>query len=151
MQIEEVVAREAIRDTLAGYTAASDNADYEALSLSFTEEGILSLQGRADLVGRSAIAEALSALAQNRGHGKGTTSFQRHFLGSSLIEFEGGEARVLTYFQALTEIGPDHAGRYSDRFRKIGDQWLIARREISIDWLNPASRVAAANKQAILY
>ena len=26
----------------------------------------------------------------------------------------------------ITDIGPDHAGVYHDRFRKVGDDWLIA-------------------------
>ena len=68
-----------------------------------------------------------------------------HFLGNSLIEFDGPEvAYVETYLQA------DHQGselhhwkgeyvklwaRYFDRFERRDGIWLIAQRRLMVDWM----------------
>ena len=39
----------------------------------------------------------------------------------------------------MTDIGPDHAGIYSDALVKRGDRWLLAHRTIRLDWRSPQS------------
>src|SRR5262249_53752916 len=60
----------------------------------------------------------------------------RHNLTTMHIELDpdlrGGKGRI--YFFVLTNFGPDHAGVYIDRYVRDGEEWLIAAREVRIDW-----------------
>jgi hypothetical protein len=49
-------------------------------------------------------------------------------------------AKGRAYFMVMTEVGPDHSGYYSDEYRKVGDEWLIAYRKVWIDWRAKDSR-----------
>jgi hypothetical protein len=61
--------------------------------------------------------------------------FVRHHISTSHVEFTGPDtAEGRTYFAVYTPIGPDHAGVYTDRFRKTGDRWLISHRKVRTEW-----------------
>lgn len=153
MDLEELLAREAIRDTMARYTQAGDRLRVDDFVAVFTEDGVLQSDGvpEADEFhyrGRSEIARWLTRWSERTGdsdaapHG---ASFVRHHLSTSLIEFTGpGEARARTYWTAYTDIGPDHCGVYLDLFQRCGEQWLIAQRKVRLDWRSPASLFGAA-------
>ena len=34
----------------------------------------------------------------------------------------------------MTDVGPDHCGVYTDTFRKVGGEWLIAHRKVRTEW-----------------
>jgi hypothetical protein len=40
----------------------------------------------------------------------------------------------------VTEIGPDHSGRYVDRLTRSGARWLLSHRRVMIDWMSGNSR-----------
>jgi len=107
--LDEMLAREAIRATMARYTNAGDKADYEDLVPCYAEDGVFEFSaGRWE--GREAIGNALRSLAQARGHGA-TSHLQRHHLGTCHIVLEDADnARATTYFKVISEIGLDHAG-----------------------------------------
>ena len=144
MDIWERNARESIRHTLALYHAGGDSGDYDLLGSAFSEDGIL-VRGNPGmvLVGREEIVTALKARVLQRGRQGEAGCFQRHHLTSSHVEsISPMEAVVTSYFLVITELGPDHAGIYADRFAKVGDCWLIARRQAKKDWIRPDSRFA---------
>lgn len=147
MTIEELLAREAIRDTMAKYTVSGDRLKVAEYVSCFTEDAIIEsdgvppdkafrYQGRAEILAwqkrwleRDPDAPAV--------HG---ARFIRHHLSTSKIDITGPDtAQARTYWVAWTDIGPDHAGYYLDQFRKVGDQWLIAHRKVRLDWESPAS------------
>ena len=152
MTLDEMLAREAIRQTMAAYTIAGDRlreADFIAV---FTEDAVLESEGVAerDLFrhdGRQAIAEWIGRwrdppVGVERTH---QASFVRHHLSTCHIELTGADtARARTYWTAWTDIGPDHAGYYLDEFRKEGDRWLIRHRRIRLDWQAPGSLFTTA-------
>ncbi|TAL03190.1 MAG: DUF4440 domain-containing protein [Rhodospirillaceae bacterium] len=144
MTLKDMLAREAIRATMARYAIAADAADYELLAQCFTVDGVLCVVGGLVLMGRDAIVDALSSRANARGHGAQIGIFQRHVLGTCHITFQGNAAQAVTYYHVVTEIGPDHAGRYVDHFIVSEEEWLIVRRDASVDWFDPKSRFAAA-------
>jgi hypothetical protein len=147
MTIEELLAREAIRDTMAKYNTSGDRlkvADYVSC---FTEDGIMEsdgvpadkafrYEGRAEIhawqmrwLERAADAPAIHS-----------SRFIRHHLSTSKIDITGPDtARARTYWAAWTDIGPDHCGYYLDEFRKVGEEWLIAHRRVRLDWESPDS------------
>jgi 3-phenylpropionate/cinnamic acid dioxygenase small subunit len=146
MTVEEMLAREAIRQTLAAYTAAGDRLREEEFLAVFTEDGVLETEhvAQADLfryAGRAAIREWITRW-RNPAAGARThqASFVRHHLSTCHIELTGEDtARARTYWVAYTDIGPDHCGYYLDAFRREGARWLIAHRRIREDWRSPHS------------
>lgn len=142
MTLDELIAREAIRHTMASYTMAGDRLREEEFAAAFTEDGVLESEGvtEADAfryAGREAIRQWISRW-KNRPQGAPGSrhaSFVRHHLSTSLIEFTGPDSsRARTYWAAYTDIGLDHAGYYLDDFRKHDERWLIARRRVRLDW-----------------
>jgi hypothetical protein len=75
-----------------------------------------------------------------------------HFLGQSLVEFDGDTARGETYFTAnhvradeTGEVLAVASGRYLDTFQRRGGSWRIYRREVVIDQrhIQPLKKPAA--------
>jgi hypothetical protein len=146
MTLDEMLARESIRQTMAAYTMAGDRLRTEEFVAAFTEDGILETEGVAqeDLF-RYQGREALRAWMDRWKIPAGAapvhqSSFIRHHLATCQIELTGPEtAKTRTYWTAYTSLGPDHCGVYVDDFRKVGDRWLIAHRRIREDWRRPDS------------
>lgn len=140
MTPDEASALEAIRQTMARYNIAGDRLKLDELAATFTEDGVLEEgpqdAGRIVRQGRAAIAAGLREGVARMHPGGKKPSFVRHHLTTSLLEcVSPDEARGRTYFEVYTDIGPDHAGVYIDRFRKVDGRWLIAHREVRIDWV----------------
>jgi hypothetical protein len=142
MTLDEMLAREAIRKTMAAYTAAGDRLREEDFIAAFTDDAVLESEGvpEPDLFryeGREAIRQWIRRWIDlpagvERTH---QASFVRHHLSTCHIELTGADAaRARTYWVAWTDIGPDHAGYYLDSFRLEGDRWLIQHRRIRRDW-----------------
>jgi hypothetical protein len=74
MTLDELVARERVRDTYARYNHSGDRGRLDDLAACFTEDGTLEFKGRFTAQGRSAIAVTLadvssgwSGCSQSRG------------------------------------------------------------------------------------
>jgi hypothetical protein len=155
MTVAELLAREAIRDTLARYNTAGDRLRIDEFAACFTLDGVIESESTPGeylfrYAGRDEI-RAWQARWRDREPSADTVHaarFVRHHLATSTIDFTGpAGAKVRTYWTAWTDIGPDHAGYYLDDFRQEGDAWLIARRRVRLDWQAPGSlfRSAIAN------
>jgi len=142
MTLDELLAREGIRATMANYTIAGDRLRTDDFVAVFTEDGILESDGvpQADAFryeGREAIREWIARWLTPGETVKNAprASFVRHHLSTCHIEITGANAaKARTYWVAYTDIGPDHCGYYIDGFRKVGDRWLIAHRKVRLDW-----------------
>jgi len=151
MELWELAAREACRDTLAQYTHAGDRYRLEEYAAAFCEDGVLEIRGSEPARGRAAIIEAItSRVPADRPPGSDAASpasgpagpeaepvkrIVRHNVTN--VHFESitfDQAVVASYFTVFTEIGLDHMGRYRDRLVPVGDRWLIAHRFVSTDW-----------------
>lgn len=149
MTPEDLLAREAIRDTLAKYTTSGDRLRIDDFVSCFTEDGVIEAENvRVDQAfryeGRAAIRTWQERWLSGRAGTHGA-SFVRHHLSTSRIELTGPDiATARTYWVAWTDIGPDHAGYYLDTFRKVGEEWLIAHRRVRLDWEAEGSLFKAA-------
>lgn len=147
MTLEELLAREAIRDTMAKYNTSGDRLKVEDYVSCFTEDGIMEsefvLEDKAFRYAGKAEIHAWQMRWLSREPGGDTVhkaSFIRHHLSTSKIDITGPDtAKARTYWVAWTDIGPDHAGYYLDLFRKVGEEWLIAHRRVRLDWESPDS------------
>jgi hypothetical protein len=153
MTLDELLARESIRETLATYNIYGDRVKVEEFLTAFTEDGVLEFGGerqgeKTRHEGREAIRRWMtdwtsrpkSAEPKTEPSPKPQAMFVRHHIATSHITFTGPEtAEGRTYFAVYTPAGPDHAGVYIDRFRKTGDRWLIAHRQARTEWHAPES------------
>lgn len=153
MTLEEVLARESIRQTMARYNIAGDRLRLEDFLAVFTTDAILESEGVAEedafhYEGIEQIGQWISRWTSRTGDHRAPThqaTFVRHHLATSLIDLTGPQtAKASTYWTAYTDIGPDHCGYYLDRFHKAGEQWLIAHRRVRLDWRSPQSLFTTA-------
>jgi hypothetical protein len=145
MDVEELLAREAIRDTLAQYTFSGDRGRVDLLARAFAPDGVLEFGDEVHR-GRQAIEAALSRVGADRAsrHGDGVPPFMRHNLTSSRIELAGEDAaNAWSYFMVTSPVGLDHSGVYVDRLRRVDGRWLIAHRRVKVDWRAPDSMAGA--------
>ena len=143
MTVDDLLAREGIRQTMANYTLAGDRLRTDEFVAAFTEDGILESEGVPErdafrYVGHAELREWMNRWTRGEVSDRPRTtqaSFIRHYLSTSQVELTGSDsARARTYWVAYTDIGPDHCGYYLDTFHKVGDRWLIAHRKVRLDW-----------------
>jgi hypothetical protein len=139
MTIEDLLAREAIRDTMAKYNQSGDSLRAEDFAACFTEDGVLdsASPGGFRYASRSEILAWQSSWRDKPASAETPrgAKFVRHNLTTSRIEMTGSDsAKARTYWVVITDIGPDHCGVYTDLFRKVGGEWLISHRRVRTDW-----------------
>jgi 3-phenylpropionate/cinnamic acid dioxygenase small subunit len=152
MTLEELLARESIRQTMANYTMAGDRLRVDDFVAVFTEDAVLESDGvpESDAFryhGRDAMRNWFARWSAPTADAPQTpqATFVRHHLSTSQIEFTGNNtARARTYWVAYTDIGPDHGGYYLDTFRRVDEHWLIAHRKVRLDWRSPQSLFTTA-------
>lgn len=152
MNLEEFLARQSIQDTLARYNVAGDRLRVEEYAACFTEDGVIEARHSDPELGfkyegRDAILQWQERWLERSRAGARVheASFARHHITTSQIDITGTDtAEGRTYWIAWTDIGPDHAGTYTDKFRKVGDRWLIAHRLVREDWRSPGSLFGTA-------
>jgi hypothetical protein len=68
----------------------------------------------------------------------GTRPSIRHFTSNPRITFDSEtRAQVRTYYAVLSSFGLDHWGRYIDEVGVVDDEWLITKRVITTDGVDP--------------
>ncbi|MDK2756067.1 MAG: nuclear transport factor 2 family protein [Blastomonas fulva] len=133
MTIDDLLAREQIRDLLARYTYAGDRGRVAELAACFADDGILEYPGNSG-IGPEGILAALTSGAANP-----AISFIRHHITNPLIDLSGDTASARSYFAVTSNNGPDHSGTYTDRFVKTAAGWRFACRIVRIDWQSPST------------
>lgn len=152
MTLDELLARESIRQTMANYTMAGDRLRVDDFVAVFTEDAILESEGVPEsdafrYEGRQAMRDWFARWRRPAEDAPRThqATFIRHHLATSQIELTGADtARARTYWMAYTDIGADHCGYYLDTFRKVDEHWLIAHRKVRLDWRSPQSLFTTA-------
>jgi hypothetical protein len=152
MTPDQLLAREAIAHTQSVYNNEGDRGRLDGVLATFTEDGVLEFYrgvftGREQI--RAALSPAVDAKRAEAVDGDQSPVFLRHNLTTRRIEFRSAtEADAWTYFFVMTPIGLDHCGVYVDSFVLQGDQWLIAKRRVKIDWLAENSMLQERIQQA---
>jgi 3-phenylpropionate/cinnamic acid dioxygenase small subunit len=152
MTLEQLLAHESIRQTMANYTMAGDRLRVDDFVAVFTEDAVLESEGVPEsdafrYEGRDAMRNWFGRWSAPTADSQPThqATFVRHHLSTSQIELTSNNtARARTYWVAYTDIGPDHGGYYVDTFRSVDGNWLIAHRKVRLDWRSPQSLFATA-------
>ena len=141
MDTWELVAREAIRETVAEYAHFADSGRFADFAALFAVDGVLEVHGEPPLAGRDAIQAFLEGVGVQLS-GATTVPIIRHHVSNLKIDvISPREARGACYFLAVTEHGVDHWGRYRDHYAPAGDgpagRWLFAHRYVRTDGTAP--------------
>ncbi len=142
MTIDELIARESVRELVAGYAHAADRGRFDEMLALFAADATLQIDAREPLVGRDAIR---AFLTETKSHLQGATrqALVRHHVSNLRITTSGSdEASAVAYFFVLTERGLDHWGRYQDRFARRDGRWLFLARRVRVDGVAPGSWAA---------
>ena len=153
MTQEELRARESIRHTINSYNIFGDRLQEEFVDC-FTDDAVFEFG--ADVHYRYEGKEEIRGWRRQFSKGppqpagaREAPKFVRHHLTTTRIELTGPDtAEGRCYFHVYTQVGPDHCGVYTDKYRKVGDRWLIAHRKIRTDWYSPNSLFRAPAEAA---
>ena len=150
MDVDDLIARESIRDLVARYNAYGDSGRFEALSELFAADAVMEIVGLGGgLVrheGRADIGQIFSRVSDRVGSREGAgPSYIRHFTAThqiDLVDAEHAEGRL--YFVVYMPHGLDHWGRYVDRYARVEGAWVFADRKVYVEgrtansWFVPA-------------
>jgi uncharacterized protein (TIGR02246 family) len=125
--IDELAAREAVRDLVARYNGYGDSGRLDDLLGLFADDAVL--------VTEHAVCEGPTAIRAFFTSVTGPSPERiRHFTSTLRIDVDGPDhATARCYFEVLTAAGLDHWGRYRDDIVRIDDRWLFRRREVRVD------------------
>jgi hypothetical protein len=133
--IEDVIAREQIRDLVTRYNMYCDTGQFDEMMSCFTPDAhyleVLLGHEPLDCTGRAEIRAAIDAVRVEWEDASGGQKglFIRHCVATHVITLESDRtARGSAYVLVVRPNGLDHWGRYKDRYVKIGDEWFIADR-----------------------
>jgi uncharacterized protein (TIGR02246 family) len=142
MDAWEVAAREAIRDLVATYAHAGDTGRFDDLCALFAPDGVLELDDGRVCAGRDALREFLASTSDSL-HAGAERPFIRHHVSSLQVTLDDPErAHGASYFFVVTQRGPDHWGRYRDRYVCEDGRWRFAHRRVRVDGRAPGSWAA---------
>lgn len=146
--LQRLIDKDAIRDTMLRYCRGIDRRDWELARSAFFDDAT---DHHADF--RGPIRDFFDWIIPQHDQVAKST----HMLGNVLIEFAGATVAVVeSYFLASLELGPEAAGhrkqfaaqetralpgrvkldvlgRYVDRFEKRDGAWRVARRQVVFD------------------
>jgi uncharacterized protein (TIGR02246 family) len=142
--IEGLLDEAAIRALVNDYAEAADRGRSAELASLFAPDGVLEIRGESFDAGVYRGREEIVARLERSREGLLETADRpllRHHLATVRVRPQGpGTARVEAYFLALTEAGPDHWGRYSDRVVAVAEEgWRFAHRRVLHEGHAPAS------------
>ncbi len=135
MELQELLIREAVRDTIARYNHAGDRGRFEAMVGCFTTDGVLTVHDDTRHEGRGALIAFFSGV-RGTTSGRGELTMLRHCVTNTLIEVNGPDAATArSYFFVLTDIGVDHWGTYHDHLvaDPASGRWLFTSRSVRTD------------------
>jgi hypothetical protein len=150
MQLWELVARESIRDLIARWNSNGDAGRMAEMVKVLAPDVEFSIRDGEVMRGRDEALQSLlgvrdgktpsdtASAATGRYLPPGKRPSLRHFTSTSTIDFESETlARVRTYYAVLSSFGLDHWGRYLDEFGVVDGEWLITRRTVTTEGVDP--------------
>jgi 3-phenylpropionate/cinnamic acid dioxygenase small subunit len=141
--LDELVAREALRELVAAYAHLADAGRLDAMLALFADDGVLRIDERPPLVGRDAIRAFLGGTRADVRATARTRPLIRHNVSNLRLTVDGPDAaHGDAYFLVVTDRGTDHWGRYRDRYVRVGDAWRFAERHVRVDGMAPGSWAA---------
>jgi uncharacterized protein (TIGR02246 family) len=143
MDTWELIAREEIREMVARYAHFADGGRFDDLVALFADDGELRIDDRMPLHGREAIRAFLVATGEELRASPVVTAIRHHVASVRIDVTARDEATGAAYFLVVGDRGPDHWGRYRDRYVTRDGRWCFAQRRVRVDGWTPGSWTAA--------
>jgi 3-phenylpropionate/cinnamic acid dioxygenase small subunit len=131
--------KDAIRELVARYCFAIDDARYDEWADCFASSGTFEVAGMFKIEGRAAIRSFADSIPRNQ---RGLPGF-KHCTLNQIIEVEGDRAAARCYLLLVHEGNPlevQIAGRYEDTLVKERGRWLFASRAARFDYQSLPAR-----------
>lgn len=152
-RVEQLEAERDILHTLYRYGHTIDVGDDVGWAECFTADGVFATHPRFEgykpyrISGREALTDFVAH------HTRPPGLWHKHLLIEPLIEIDGDEASVQSYFAVLTEHDGEPIvrvfGRYIDRMRREADgRWRFAERNAHLEALKPGLPPLAWGREA---
>jgi hypothetical protein len=143
MDLDELIAREQIRDIVARYNATADSGRFDDTIEVFADGAVMEV-GDQVLEGRPAIRELFAATQDSiADHAGDQPRYVRHLTATLQIDLTSAtEAKGRCYFQVLLPHGLDHWGRYLDSYGLRDGRWVITHRRVVTDGWAPGGWAA---------
>jgi uncharacterized protein (TIGR02246 family) len=138
----ELIAREQIRHLVASYAHAADSGRFDALAALFADDGVLETPDGTPHCGRDGIRAFLGGTKAQLAAATASALIRHHVSSLRIVVASPAGASGAAYFFVVTARGPDHWGRYRDRYVCHDGQWRFAHRRVRLDGWAPNSWVA---------
>jgi 3-phenylpropionate/cinnamic acid dioxygenase small subunit len=140
MTLDDLLAREGIRDLVTRYNSYGDSGRFEPLWDLFAEHAVMEVGpdggDRTTYDGRESI-KAIFTGAQARVKAQldnARPTYVRHMTATHQIDLvDADHATGRCYFAVLMDQGLDHWGRYIDRYVRIDGAWRFEHRRVYVD------------------
>lgn len=144
MNIEELSARDQIRELVATYTHLGDGGRLDALVTLFEPDAWLETRSPAGETtrheGHEAIAGFFGGIVTNRAGGPDTTFVRHHIANVTITLTDVDTASGASYWTVYADRGFESSGRYRDTYRRGADDvWRFSSRTIRRDEPRPSS------------
>jgi uncharacterized protein (TIGR02246 family) len=148
VEIIELIAREEIREVVAAYAHHADSGRFDEMVALFADDGVLETPDGQEHHGREAIRAFVTG-TQTQLAAATISPLIRHHVANLRIAMSGpDDATGAAYFFVVTQRGPDHWGRYRDRYVRRDGRWRFAHRRVRLDGWTPNSWAAARRGHA---
>jgi len=132
VDVEELLAREEIRDLVARYNANGDAGRYEQVLELFAPDAVMDVSGTV-YRGRDEIRTIFTGAAADFAAADGFR-YVRHATSTHQINMTGpASAEGRLYFFVIMAHGLDHWGRYRDRYIAVDGHWRFEHRRVVVD------------------
>jgi hypothetical protein len=132
MELWELAAREAIRDTVAAYAHYVDGGRFDKLVSLFVPNGTIEVVDGASAHGHGELRDFFTGVGDSLR--SADVPRVRHHVSNLRITLEGpARARGECYFLCVTDAGVDHWGRYRDSYVAVGRDWRFEHRSVRTD------------------
>jgi uncharacterized protein (TIGR02246 family) len=134
MDLDELMAREQIRDLVSRYNSTADSARFEETLELFAPDAVMDTDGEIH-EGRDGIRAMFeSARDSLAAHAAGVPNYLRHHTSTLQIDVLGPDrARGRCYYQVILPHGLDHWGRYLDEYGVVAGRWVFTKRREILD------------------
>ncbi|BBY93341.1 hypothetical protein MGALJ_30100 [Mycobacterium gallinarum] len=145
MTLEELLAREQVRDVYARYNHAGDRGRLEQLAECFAPDGTLEVKNRFTVTGRQEIISVLGAMGERLGRSDvppaGRHHILRHYVANLVFtSVRPDRIETASYYVVFRVDAADHWGRYRDVLVPVDGKWLFYRRLVTVDGWDPSSK-----------
>ncbi len=147
MEVWELIARESIRDCIARWNSNGDAGRFADMVMVLAPDVEFQATGSATIHGRDGVLAFLGGVGDEKAPARVATGRYlppggrpsiRHYTSTIQIDLSSEtSARVRSYYAVLSTFGLDHWGRYLDEFGVVDGEWLITKRTVTTEGVDP--------------